>query len=221
MPRPSPLPNRVTPFGAIVATAARGTMLGNRGGRIHGAHEIIRRQASPRWISCHLSFKGRRRRVMSSGYTELFFLDEATAFAAGHRPCFECRRVDALAFAAAWGLTKGLEAAPMADAMDEVLKEERRAPPPLVAAADLAPGAMVAAAPAQREYAPSPGADLPDAFLFTGSGFLHWTFDGYVPGAPDGPLWLLTPPSALAAFRAGYAPRVHPSAEAQPSAPSA
>ena len=109
----------------------------------------------------------------------------------------------------------------MADTMDEVLKEERRAPPPPVAAADLAPGAMVAAALAERDYAPNPDADMPDAFLFTGSGFLRWSFDGYATGAPDGPLWLLTPPSALAAFRAGYAPRVHPSAEARPSAPSA
>ena len=82
-PRPSPLPNRVAPDGDIVATAARGTMMGNRGGRIHEGFEIRRRSASRRWIACALEFKARRREVMGEGYTELFFLDEATALAAG------------------------------------------------------------------------------------------------------------------------------------------
>ncbi len=211
MPRPSPLPNRVTPFGAIVATPSRGTMMGNRGGRIHGLHDIIRRQGSPRWICCVLSFKGRRRKVMGAGYTELFFLDEVTAFAAGHRPCFECRRIDAMAFAAAWAVARGLDEPPMADEMDEALKAERAAPPPPVEIAELAAGAMVAAEDDAENGAAEGDAERA-AYLFTGSGFLRWSFEGYVAGAPEGPLRLLTPPSALAAFRAGYAPKIHPSA---------
>ena len=107
----SPLANRVDPSGAIQAVAARGTLMGNRGGRIHlaadpetgeGPRLGRRRWASRQWICCVLAFKGRRRQVMGPGYTELFFLDEATALAAGHRPCFECRRAEALAFAEAW-----------------------------------------------------------------------------------------------------------------------
>ncbi|QIE54097.1 hypothetical protein G5B40_00740 [Pikeienuella piscinae] len=187
--RPSPLPNRVTPFGEIVAAAAQGGWLGNRGGRIHRDWRIVRRQASPRWIICRLEFKGRRRTVMGDGYTELFFLDEATALAAGHRPCYECRRDAAKAFAAAWAAGRG-GARVTADEMDAVLKMERRAQGPTVAHADLAPGAMVAAGG--------------DAFLFDGSGFHRWSFTGYAPAAPKAPLTLLTPASTLAALRAGY-----------------
>ncbi|MGF1545421.1 MAG: hypothetical protein ACFB00_13165 [Parvularculaceae bacterium] len=84
--------------------------MGNRGGRLHDPKTkrlTRRRWASKRWISCVLDFKGRHREVMGPGYTELFFLDEATALAAGHRPCFESRRADAIAFAAAWALARG------------------------------------------------------------------------------------------------------------------
>lgn len=89
-----PLQNRVDPFGNIFRTAARGTMLGNRGGALHNSdREIVRGYKSRRWITCVLEFRGRQRIVMSPNlYTELFFLDEAVAFAAGHRPCAECRR---------------------------------------------------------------------------------------------------------------------------------
>ena len=99
-----PLPNRVDPHGVIFATTARGTFMGNRGGALHNQqHEIVRQHASRRWITCLLEFKGRRRSVMSPGqYTELFFLDEAVALAAGHRPCAECRRDCFNAFREAW-----------------------------------------------------------------------------------------------------------------------
>jgi len=99
-----PLQNRVTPFGDLVATPVRGTLMGNRGGRIHKDDRVLgpRRWASRQWICCVLAFRGRHRRVWGDGYTELFFLDEPTALAAGHRPCFECRRQDAIAFAACW-----------------------------------------------------------------------------------------------------------------------
>jgi hypothetical protein len=88
-----PLQNRVDPFGNLFRTPARGTMMGNRGGVLHANREIIRPHKSRRWIMCVLEFKDRHRIVMSERrYTELFFLDEATALAAGHRPCRECRR---------------------------------------------------------------------------------------------------------------------------------
>src|SRR3954463_13014187 len=103
------LQNRVDPFGEPIATPARGTMFGNRGGRVHRDDRTLgqRRWASRQWICCVLQFKGRHRAVWRGGYTELFFLDEATALAAGHRPCFECRRRDALAFRAAWARARG------------------------------------------------------------------------------------------------------------------
>ena len=94
-----PLQNRVTPFGDIIATPARGLFMGNRGGRIHDDARRLgrRRWASATWICCRLQFKDRHRAVWGESYTELFFLDEPTALAAGHRPCFECRRADAIA----------------------------------------------------------------------------------------------------------------------------
>src|ERR1700739_912484 len=89
-----PLQNRVDPFGELNAAAARGTLFGNRGGRFHaGAKMRTRRgRASGQWICCVLDFKGRQRDVWGRYYTELFFLDEPTAFAARHPPCFESRR---------------------------------------------------------------------------------------------------------------------------------
>jgi hypothetical protein len=89
-----PLQNRVDPFGALFRSPARGTMMGNRGAAIHNdRREIVRQYNGIRWITCVLQFKDRRRAVMTPGrYTELFFLDEAVSFAAGHRPCAECRR---------------------------------------------------------------------------------------------------------------------------------
>lgn len=111
-----PLQNRVDPFGTIFRTSARGTMMGNRGPAIHNdRREIVRPFRGQRWITCLLEFRGRRRALMSPGlYTELFFLDEAVAFAAGHRPCAECRRDRFLAFREAWG--RGPIRAPEIDA---------------------------------------------------------------------------------------------------------
>src|SRR5215211_5637346 len=98
-----PLQNRVTPWGDLVAVAERGQMFGNRG-VLHDANKrIVRYNQGQRWIVCLLEFRGRHRPIMRPGhYTELFFLDEATAFAAGHRPCAECRRQDYEAFRRAW-----------------------------------------------------------------------------------------------------------------------
>lgn len=202
--RPAPLPNRVTPFGEIRALPQRGLMMGNRGGRLHEGWEIRRRQASRRWIACVICFRDRRRKVMETGYTELFFLDEATALAAGHRPCFECRRAEARAFAEAWGAANGLGRPAMADEMDALLARERRHAGrpdmvdalPVIAAEALPVGAMAAARGA--------------AWLRAPAGLRRWTPDGYASGAPVGPLRLLTPASTAAALRAGYAPQLHP-----------
>ena len=121
-----PLQNRVTPFGDLVADPARGLVYGNRGS-LHDANGVvIRRFATRRWISCRLEFRGwRRERLVRPGrFTELFFLDEATAFSAGHRPCALCRREDYRTFAAVWrdlhpGEVRG------ADAIDARLHGER------------------------------------------------------------------------------------------------
>ena len=121
-----PLTSRVDPLGNLFASAARGQVMGNRGGRIHDpATQTLtgRKWASRRWICCKLAFRGRKRAVWSRSYTELFFADEVSALAAGHRPCFECRREDALAFQTAWTRATGAKAT--SDAMDLVLHAER------------------------------------------------------------------------------------------------
>ncbi|MEM6617258.1 MAG: hypothetical protein AAF619_12070 [Pseudomonadota bacterium] len=122
-----PLQNRVLPDGSIVAIPDRGGWMGNRGGRIHDPKTRTlhpsRRWASKRWITCKLSFKNRQRAVMGRSYTELFFFDEAVSFAAGHRPCFECRRDDATAFQQA--LKAGGWSDVSADTIDQHLHAER------------------------------------------------------------------------------------------------
>ena len=123
----APLCNRVDPFGELFATPARGLLMGNRGGRIHTDDRTLtkRRWVSPQWICCRLEFNDRHRTVWGDSYTELFFLDEVTALAAGHRPCFECRRQDADAFAELWAKTRGLPVRALAPDMDKVLQVER------------------------------------------------------------------------------------------------
>lgn len=197
-----PLQNRVTPFGEIVAVSDRGLFTGNRG-IIHdtATRTLLRRRWTTKaWICCTLDWRGRRRVPMAQqGWTELFFLDEATAFAAGHRPCFYCRRERAVAFRDAWGKARGI-AHPKAPEMDAVLHEERiehrrkKLHPP----GELPDGTMVAA-----------GAE---AYLMLGGRKRRWRFSGY--GAPEGVAVdrLITPPSIVAAFAAGYRPALHPSA---------
>ena len=170
--------------------------MGNRGGRLHRDDRTLsgRRWASRRWIVCVCAFKGRRREVWGKGYTELFFLDEPTALAAGHRPCFECRRQAAKAFLAAFpGAPSG------ADAMDEALHRERienrlkrlwRA-----RLGDLPDGTMIARD--RRAYA------VRSAMLWP------WSFAGYRAPAeldPDAVADVLTPPSTVAALKGGYRP---------------
>jgi len=200
-----PLQNRVTPQGDIIATPHRGMFTGNRG-IIHDpvSKTLTRRWASPAWLTCVCEFRGRRRQVMGGrSWTELFFLDEATAFAAGHRPCFFCRRDDANRFRAAWQAGNGVGPV-RASEIDAVLHRER-----------LQGGR-------KRLHAlPMPLEKLPDGAMVQGGGesylmvlgrALRWSPGGYgvVPAPADG--LLLTPPSTLRAFAAGYRPVLHPSA---------
>jgi len=202
-----PLQNRVTPFGDLVADSARGLFMGNRGGRFHTDAKMLtaRRWASRQWICCVLDFKGRQRDVWGRFYTELFFLDEPTALAAGHRPCFECRRNDALAFAEKWRQAHRLRTRPKAAEMDQVLHGERlrgRAKRLHRRNSDALPdGAFVA-----LEDAP---------YAVRGDVLLRWTAQGYATRkkrpraiAVD----VLTPPAILAVLSAGYRPHWHPSA---------
>lgn len=203
--RPSPLQNRVTPFGEIVAVAERGLFIGNRG-IIHDPQTqrlLSRRWATRRWLICLCAFKGRRRDLMSaSNWTELFFLDEATALAAGHRPCFECRRRDAEAFRTAWADEGGKRTV---EEMDRVLHEERldgrdkRCHPLAHRWQSLPDGTMIA----------SNG----EAYLVTSGESRRWTPGGYRGGIPEGNICLLTPPTTVRALMNGYQPVLHPTAK--------
>ena len=201
-----PLQNRVTPFGDLAAVSARGSFMGNRGGRFHtnGRTLTARRWASRQWICCVLDFKGRQRDVWGRFYTELFFLDEPTALAAGHRPCFECRRKDAETFAEAWREARKLRNPPRAFEMDEVLHHERlRGRAKRVHRAnidDLPDGAFIA---------------LDEGvFAIRGDGLLRWMPQGYEARTkrPCGiEADVLTPPAILDALSAGYEPHWHSS----------
>jgi hypothetical protein len=211
-----PLQNRVTPEGEIIATSYRGLLMGNRGGAFHAADKKLgaRRWATKQWIACVLEFKGRHREVMQPNrYTELFFLDEATALAAGHRPCFECRRADADRFAELWAVTHGRSAErARAPAMDDVLHDERidreRRKATFVARrADTPSGAFVRYA---QDCAPA------RPYLIVGNNLLAWGPAGYTalvsPSGIAEEVEVLTPPSIVAVLSAGYRPMLHPSA---------
>lgn len=201
-----PLQNRVTPVGEIVATSHRGTMMGNRGGCFHRADKTLkdRRWAGTAWLCCVLSFKARRRALMQPGlYTELFFLDEATALAAGHRPCFECRRAEATHFQRLWAETVGRGIVPRAPDMDGRLHEERRVP------VSERRHDVVDALP-DGAFVMHQGS----ACLILGRRLRPWSFAGYGPPVTSAVnrLAVLTPPSIVAILRAGYAARLHATA---------
>lgn len=206
-----PLQNRVTPEGDIVAVAARGTMMGNRGGCLHRPDRTLakRRWVTRQWIGCELEFKGRHRQVMAPGlYTELFFLDEATALAAGHRPCFECRRADALRFAELWAKAEGRTGRANAAHMDTILHAER-----------LGPGRVKRTFRSRLANLPSGCiVRLQDRPHLLADGDLKpWSPTGY--GAairvdPDELIDVLTPATIVQLLQLGLQARLHPSATA-------
>lgn len=187
------LQNRVDPWGQLHAVAERGTMMGNRGGKFHRDDRTLgpRRWASRHWICCEIHYKGLQHEAMGRGYTSLFFLDEVTALAAGHRPCFFCRRAEATAF------LKGRRV----DDFDRVLHAERLGSKPEIGLAGLPDGAM----------AEIDGA----AFAVKGDHLLRWSFGGYVEKLPRKPSMrgrLLTCGSILRILSYDYTPRWHESA---------
>jgi len=204
-----PLRNRVTPLGALIETRERGLVFGNRG-RLHDDDRRIRRNHDGRrWIACRLEFRGRRREPMPPGrYTGLFFLDEATALAAGHRPCAECRRDDYRSFLDRAGATG-------ADELDRRLHAER-----------LEDGV------GGRRLHESRAAELPDgafvlldgaAYLVLGDALLAWTPGGYSERRPRprGRVDVITPPTSVRVLASGWVgslPLLHPSSQAR-SAP--
>jgi len=195
-----PLQNRVQPTGEFIAHPARGRFMGNRG-ILHdeaGMH-TKRRWAHQNWVCCLLKFKGRRRQLMAPrSYTELFFLDEAVAFAAGHRPCAECRGADYRAFRECCAIPGP------AASLDRQLHRERAVPRVF----------------RQRRYGGTQTHQLPDgSFILDADGqagvisadaFHPYAPDGYCAPQrrPQGAVTLLTPPSIVAAFRAGYRPQI-------------
>jgi hypothetical protein len=186
-----PLQNRVTPAGELIATPERGLVYGNRG-RLHDEQGVIRRQWQvKRWISCRLDFRGRYR---AGRYTGLFFLDEATALAAGHRPCAECRNADYRTFLA-------LTAAAGADELDRLLHEERLGPKPEREVASLPDGAFVLVDD--------------DPWLVLNGELRRWTPGGYADRrAAAGRATVVTPATSLHVLAAGWSgsvPLLHPS----------
>jgi hypothetical protein len=207
-----PLQNRVTPFGEIVSSPARGLLMGNRG-ILHNDERRLgaARWQHPHWVACRLEFKGRRQEVMRPGaYTQLFFLDEAVALAAGHRPCALCRRAAYEAFVSAWVAATGRAGRPRAVELDWQLHRER-----------------VEAQTRRQITHPAAIDDLPDGSFITLPGkpgvpylllddrLLPWVPEGYRP-ARERPTRLevtvLTPRATVAALRAGFQPLLHPSA---------
>ena len=202
--------NRVTPLGELIATPERGLVYGNRGCLHDDTGRIRRRFNGRRWISCQLEFKDwRRGQLLQPGkFTELFFLDEATAFAAGHRPCALCRRADYNRFVEIWqALHPGQSGA---DAIDAQLHDER-----------IDPGSRA------RRHHDAAFDDLPDGVfvlhegaphLVLGDGLLAWSAGGYRSRAArptGGRARLITPPSLVAVLRTNWqslVPVVHPSA---------
>lgn len=205
-----PHQNRVTPFGTIIADPARGMLMGNRGCLHDRAGRVRRPFQSTRWILCQLSFKGRQRPIMAPGqYTELFFLDEATALAAGHRPCAECSRARFNLFRALWAAAN-LEVAgsdrPPATVIDAALHRERVSPTGGKATytarlGDLPGGVFVAKGE--------------EAYLWFKGLLWPWQPGGYgaaIPGEEESVLPVLTPRSVVQTLVQGYPVLVHPSA---------
>jgi hypothetical protein len=196
-----PLQNRVNPYGEIEAVNARGSMMGNRGGKFHRDDKTLgkRRWATTHWICCDLVWKDQHHEPMGQGYTSLFFLDEVTALSAGHRPCFYCRRKEAKAFLGEVMVTP----------FDKQLHAERLIP--------LCEAGRVAGGTPDGLGLPS-GAmiDLDNTpYAIKDHNLLRWTHHGYTDCIAITPTMrgkVLTPPSILNILKSGYSPRWHESA---------
>lgn len=203
-----PYQNRVDPFGTLIASSARGTWMGNRGILHNDYKQITCTHAHQNWVTCSLTFNGRKRTIMAAGrYTELFFLDEATSFAAGHRPCAECRRQRYNEFTAVWRKTQEDPelGRSLAQTIDRVLHAHR-----------IARGG-------RKVTFQSTASDLPDGTMVTAdkSAVLlwqnrqyDWSSDGYEPRRDPltGTVTVLTPKPVVDMFAAGFVPTVHPTA---------
>jgi len=202
-----PLQNRVNPWGKLSATSARGTLLGNRGILHNDRKEIVKAYQHQNWVTCKLQFKGRKRILMSPHrYTELFFLDEATAFAAGHRPCAECRRERYLEFKDYWvkaNLNKSPEAVKASD-ISRILHQER-----IKKKEKRTFKANLKELPEGSIFSVNGSACI----MFAGRAHL-WSFEGYRPAdslnLPD-EVDVLTPKSIVKVFKRGLMPKIHDS----------
>lgn len=205
-----PKQNRVTPFGDIIATPERGLFMGNRGLLHNDEGRIKRPWLLKRWIVCELEFRGRKREVMSPGrYTELFFLDEATAFAAGHRPCAECRRAKYNEYCVRFEASKSFKGQPIAERIDDKLHAERltenHRKRTFEASLEDLPDGVFVTLPEWGEQ----------AYLVMGRYLFGWTPGGYqkrVRRLSRRKVNVLTPKSSVKVIGAGYRPVVHPSA---------
>lgn len=200
------LQNRVNPFGQIIKTQHRGAWMGNRGVIHNAGKEIVRQFKVKAWITCALQFRGRHREIMQPNrWTELFFLDEATAFAAGHRPCFQCRYADHQRFKIYWvkgNPTYGFDMKTAVTEIDDILQRER-----------------IAADKTKVSYHESLNL-LPDgafvayqnnAYLVKAKQLHLWTAAGYqepIPFPVCDKMEVLTPKSFVNMFAAGYAPQM-------------
>jgi hypothetical protein len=202
-----PLQNRVDPFGRFHAVSARGELMGNRGILHDEQKTVLRTHAHQNWVTCALSYKGRKRQIMAPGrYTELFFLDEATALAAGHRPCATCRRDRYLAFTRAWEAVQGgaQDGRSLPRTIDRMLHKTR------------------ISRQGEKVRFEADCATLPDGTMYTDGAealliwkgrSVVWTPDGYARAAnlPQGSVRVLTPEPLVAVLRHGYRPDVHDS----------
>jgi hypothetical protein len=200
------LQNRVDPFGRLIETTARGLWMGNRGVIHNKDKQIIRPFKHKAWITCALEFKGRKRTVMTPDrWTELFFLDEATAFAAGHRPCFECRKENARRFKSCWIEGNPLYNFSMTTSInqfDEIIHRERI-------------NNEKKKVMHQRTLSEIPEGTFvlirDEPFVFSKGRLHRWTPFGYEGSVamPEGStLTILTPYSIVNAFCAGYVPQI-------------
>ncbi len=205
-----PRRNRVTPFGSIIAVPDRGTLTGNRG-VLHDQQRIVREWRLRRWILCLLEFRGRKRSIMAPGrWTELFFLDEATGLAAGHRPCAECQRGRFELFQDAWARARPGEQPSRRPAVeiDDRLHADRLGPAgekrTYLESLDELPDGVLVMLEGQRKR----------ALLIQGDWLLVWSPGGYqerLPREKGSVVSVLTPRSTVAAIQAGFVPVVHPS----------